>query len=170
MKKFMKHPITKYLAVMLCALVLILVYGFTFGGQLSVWHGTVLFVVYFCVFSVCYRRQTFVRLLTRLGKAVAVSAIATVLSVVLYGTFNCMSGELVMEYDAVVTFADYWRGSTVYFDNPDGENRYIHLDDYSPFKTEGDYLYNVGDTVHVREYRGIFDVPYCIAAETEESK
>jgi|GEM_PF-1247216 len=168
MKKLIKHPSAKYLAVMLCAFLFVPLYGFTIGGQLSAWHGAVLFVAYTCIFSVCYSRQTFTRLLTRLGKTVAVALIAMVLSVVLYGTINCMSGDFMMEYDAVVTHADYWRGRTLYFDNPNGENRYVNLYDYDPFKEDDDdYLFGIGDTVRVREYRGLFDAPFCLLTEKE---
>ncbi len=170
MKKLFCHPEAKYLVIALCAVILPLVYGFTVGGMPTEWHFAVQALLFGGLFSFMTRRNSFESLWKRLCLTLLVTVIAVVGSWVIYFFANSLQGTFVSEYDAVVTHTDYYRFSgTAWFQNPKGEERSVELHGDS-LRVTSDSHVEIGDTIRVREYVGLFDVPFCTLAEQEDEQ
>ncbi len=169
MKKLFRHPVAKYLVIALCAVILPLVYGFTVGGMPTEWHFAVQALLFGGLFSFMTRRNSFESLWKRLCLTLLVTVIAVVGSWVIYFYTNSLQGTFVSEYDAVVTDTYYRGGGTAWFYNPQGEERSVELHGDSLSVTSDSHV-EIGDTIRVREYVGLFDVPFCTLAEQEDEQ
>lgn len=169
MKKLFRHPVAKYLVIALCAVILPLAYGFTVGGMPTIWHriGQTLFLG--GLFAFMIRRNFFESVWKRLFLILVVTVLSTTGSWAVYFYVNSLQGTFVSEYDAVVTDAYYRGGGTASFQNPKGEERAVDLHDHRLIVLDDSYV-KVGDTIRVREYVGLFDVPFCTLAEQEDEQ
>ena len=169
MKKLFRHPVAKYLVIALCAVILPLVYGFTVGGMPTEWHFAVQTLLFGGLFSFMTRRNSFESLWKRLCLILLVTVIAVVGSWGIYIYTNSLQCTFVSEYDAVVTDTYYRGGGTAWFYNPQGEERAVDLHDHRLIVTDDSHV-EIGDTIRVREYVGLFDVPFCTLAEQEDEE
>jgi len=169
MKKLFRHPVAKYLVIALCAVILPLVYGFTVGGMPTEWHFAVQALLFGGLFSFMTRRNSFESLWKRLCLTLLVTVIAVVGSWGIYIYTNSLQCTFVSEYDAVVTDTYYRGGGTAWFYNPQGEERSVELHGDSLSVTSDSHV-EIGDTIRVREYVGLFDVPFCTLAEQEDEQ
>ena len=169
MKKLFRHPVAKYLVIALCAVILPLVYGFAVGGMPTEWHFALQALLFAGLFSFMTRRNSFESLWKRLCLTLLVTVIAVVGSRVIYFCVNSLQGTFVAEYEATVYDAYYRGEGTAYFLNPDGEARAVDLQDHRWVVLDDSYV-KVGDTIRVREYVGLFDVPFCTLAEQEDEQ
>lgn len=169
MKKLFRHPVAKYLVIALCAVILPLVYGFTVGGMPTEWHVAVQTLLFGGLFSFMTRRNSFESLWKRLCLTLLVTVIAVMGSRVIYFYANSLQGTFVSEYDATVYDAYYRGGGRAYFLNPDGAERATDLHDHRLIVLDDNYV-KIGDTIRVREYVGLFDVPFCTLAEQEDEQ
>ena len=169
MKKLFRHPVAKYLVIALCAVIFPLVYGFTVGGMPTEWLFAVQTLLFGGLFSFMTRRNSFESLWKRLCLTLLVTVIAVVGGWAIYFYTNSLQGTFVSEYDAVVTDTYYRGGGTAWFYNPKGEERAVELHDHRLIVTDDSYV-KIGDTIRVREYVGLFDVPFCTLAEQEDEQ
>ena len=154
---------------LLCAVILPLVYGFAVGGMPTEWHFALQALLFAGLFSFMVRRNSFDSLWKRLCITLLVTVIAVVGSWVIYFCVNSLQGTFVAEYDAVVTDTNYRGGGTAWFQNPKGEERAVDLQDHRWVVTDDSYV-KIGDTIRVREYVGLFDMPFCTLAEQEDEQ
>ncbi len=169
MKKLFRHPVAKYLVIALCAVILPLAYGFTVGGMPTIWHRIVQTLFLGGLFAFMIRRNFFESVWKRLFLILVVTVLSTTGSWAVYFYVNSLQGTFVSEYDAVVTDAYYRGGGTASFQNPKGEERAVDLHDHRLIVLDDSYV-KVGDTIRVREYVGLFDVPFCTLAEQEDEQ
>jgi membrane-bound ClpP family serine protease len=169
MKKLFRHPVAKYLVIALCAVILPLVYGFTVGGMPTEWHFALQALLFAGLFSFMIRRNSFDSLWKRLCLTLLVTVIAVVGGWAIYFYTNSLQSTFVSEYDAVVTDTYYRGGGTAWFQNPKGEERSVELHGDSLSVTSDSHV-EIGDTIRVREYKGLFDVPFCTLAEQEDEQ
>ena len=169
MKKLFRHPVAKYLVIALCAVILPLVYGFAVGGVPTEWHFALQALLFAGLFSFMVRRNSFDSLWKRLCITLLVTVLAVVGSCVIYLCANNLQGIFVSEYDAVVTHTHYHGGGTAWFQNPKGEERSVELHGNSLSVTSDSHV-EIGDAIRVREYVGLFDVPFCTLAEQEDEQ
>lgn len=169
MKKLFRHPVAKYLVIALCAVILPLAYGFTVGGMPTIWHRIVQTLFLGGLFAFMIRRNFFESVWKRLFLILVVTVLSTTGSWAIYFYVNSLQGTFVSEYDAVVTDAYYRGGGTASFQNPKGEERAVDLHDHRLIVLDDSYV-KVGDTIRVREYVGLFDMPFCTLAEQEDEQ
>lgn len=169
MKKLFRHPVAKYLVIALCAVILPLAYGFTVGGMPTIWHRIVQTLFLGGLFAFMIRRNFFESVWKRLFLILVVTVLSTTGSWAVYFYVNSLQGTFVSEYDAVVTDAYYRGGGTASFQNPKGEERAVDLHDHRLIVLDDSYV-KVGDTIRVREYVGLFDVPFCTLTEQEDEQ
>ena len=169
MKKLFCHPVAKYLVIALCAVILPLVYGFTVGGMPTEWHVAVQTLLFGGLFSFMTRRNSFESLWKRLCITLLVTVLAVVGSWAVYFHVNSLQSAFIAEYDAVVTDVYGRGGGRAYFLNPDGAERATDLHDHRLIVLDDNYV-KIGDTIRVREYVGLFDVPFCTLAEQEDEQ
>lgn len=170
MKKLFRHPVAKYLVIALCAVILPLAYGFTVGGMPTIWHRIVQTLFLGGLFAFMIRRNFFESVWKRLFLILVVTVLSMTGGWAVYFYVNSLQGTFVSEYDAVVTHTDYYRFSgTAWFQNPKGEERSIGLHGDSLSVTSDSHV-EIGDTIRVREYVGLFDVPFCTLTEQEDEQ
>lgn len=169
MKKLFRHPVAKYLVIALCAVILPLAYGFTVGGMPTIWQRIVQTLFLGSLFAFMIRRNFFESVWKRLFLILVVTVLSTTGSWAVYFYVNSLQGTFVSEYDAVVTDAYYRGGGTASFQNPKGEERAVDLHDHRLIVLDDSYV-KVGDTIRVREYVGLFDVPFCTLTEQEDEQ
>ena len=120
------------------------------------------FCISFTLLAILRRGGT-ERLRTRIFTVVISSAVLMLLPVMTLLCVNPLFGEAVGEYDVIAEFVNGRAGGSVDFTTPDGRSGNAMLHDYSPFhfSVDGeDRFVEVGDRIRVREYRGIFGLPY----------
>ena len=169
MKKLFRHPVAKYLVIALCAVILPLVYGFAVGGMPTEWHFALQTLLFAGLFSFMVRRNSFDSLWKRLCLTLLVTVLAVAGSWAFYFHVNNLQSTFVAEYEATVNDVYYRGEGTAYFLNPDGEARAADLQDRRWVVTDDSYV-KIGDTIRVREYKGLFDVPFCTLAEQEDEQ
>jgi hypothetical protein len=102
------------------------------------------------------------------GKLLRILVLALFLALLSFITFrlvNNTNGKLIGEYEVVVE-AVYGRGGgTADFTSPYGTTESVELHDYRLIYFDEDDFVDVGDTIKVREYKGIFGVSYYVFVE-----
>ena len=102
------------------------------------------------------------------GKLLRILVLALFLALLSFITFrlvNNKNGKLIGEYEVVVE-AVYGRGGgTADFISPYGTTESVELHDYRLIYFDEDDFVDVGDTIKVREYKGIFGVSYYVFVE-----
>ena len=78
---------------------------------------------------------------------------------------NAIKGEFIGEYEVVVESISGHGGGRAGFTSPYGTYEYVDLNDYRIILTDEDDYVDVGDTILVKEYKGIFDMHYYIFVE-----
>ncbi len=153
MIKLLKH----FVILLIVAIVTTLGYGFLIGGELS---------DYFYIFesitlvalSLLLSRKTlnkkFVEQFTEI--MIVVALIVLFVSTGSYRVVNEFSGELVAEYDAKVTETNGRGGHTAYFIDSQGNEGSVYYETWFKIFIGEDEYPREGDTIHVREYKGLF--------------
>lgn len=153
MIKSLKH----FVILLVVAIVTTLGYGFLIGGELS---------DYFYIFesitlvalSLLLSRKTlnkkFVEQFTEF--MIMVALIVLFISPGSYDVVNEFSGELVAEYDAKVTETYGRFDHNAGFIDSQGNEGSIYYETWFKFFIDPDKYPFEGDTIHVREYKGLF--------------
>ncbi|MBQ2675974.1 MAG: hypothetical protein IJF54_01045 [Clostridia bacterium] len=154
-----------YSALLVVSVALTIGYGLIIGGDIA---GQWWFVGFFILFCILFAFEWF----CRKGKpgfkildykyVLIFLAIFIIFSIFTYHYANRISLTFVVEYDAVVTDATYRGGGTVWFNDPQGNEKSAQLDDYRIIVFDDNSIVSVGDKIQIREMKGIFDVDYCI--------
>ena len=77
---------------------------------------------------------------------------------------NQLRQDFIAEYDVTVEFVNGRLGGCAYFTTPQGNECSVELHDYRPIFVDDDYV-SVGDTIRVREYKGLFNDIYYVFIE-----
>jgi|GEM_PF-2673652 len=80
---------------------------------------------------------------------------------------NKLHGDFIAEYDVVVEQINGRGGGEAIFTTPQGDQESVELHDYRLIIFDKKDCVEIGDTIRVREYKGIFNKPfYDIVEET----
>lgn len=93
----------------------------------------------------------------------ALSMLLLVVAPITYDAGNRLSKEMITQYDVVVESVYGRGGGRAEFTAPDGCSAEVELHDYRVVLTD-EYV-EVGDTIRVQEYRGLFKQPYYVFVE-----
>ena len=99
-------------------------------------------------------------------KIVEIAVLSLLLCIVApltYDAGNHLCAEMTAQYDVVVESVYGHGGGRAEFTAPDGCSAEVDLHDYRVVLTD-DYV-EVGDTIRVQEYRGLFKQPYYVFVE-----
>ena len=121
----------------------------------------VAFLVPFFVISISSKSQREVYV-----KLIETSVLSLLLAAVFIAVFfggNQFRGEFIGEYDVIVEYVNHRGGGYADFTTPQGNEGSVDLHDYRPIIVD-DYV-DVGDTIRVREYKGIFNELYYVFVE-----
>ncbi len=152
-----KIKFLKYIIPIIFAVIITIIYGFTVGGDFKFLFGFILFSAVVCLFLFLIRNDAFLKPPNKLLKAFLTSTVALILSIYMYGCVNELYGTLTNEFQAQAT--DVHR-DTIYFNSPDGAECYAYkLEDFKIIYND-DEVIDIGDTVYVKEFNGLFDMPF----------
>ena len=149
-----------YIALIIFEIALGLTYGFVLRNFMPV---ELLFVIafafpFFVLFICCKsRKDKGVKFSGLLFSSWILTAVA--ISVFFYG--NQLNGEFIGEYNVVVQHLNGKGGRYATFITPAGTEGDVTLHDYRPITFDDDYV-DVGDTIRVREYKGLFNEYYYV--------
>jgi hypothetical protein len=140
-----------------------LLYGFLLQSVLSVALTLLIgFSIAFVILVIFYRDGEG-NLKTRILTVLVSSLIFMWIPMLTFFGVNQLFLEVVREYDVIAEHVSGRAGGSVDFTTPDGGRGNAWLHDYSPFHftVDGeDRFVEAGDRIRVREYRGIFGLPY----------
>ena len=157
----------KYLIAILAAFADLMLYGLFVGGDPSLIIIPILFVSIFGVLAFFERKDFKTKLTEKIAMMVLFSAFIMAFSVIAYLNLNELTGTVTDEYEAEITRIEYYRTSDdLYFNDPEGTEKYV---DYTrPFFGEREEnIPQEGDTIAVQEVTGLFRIPYCRLAESD---
>ena len=141
-----------------------LAYGFLWHNRLPVDY---LLAVAFCVaFTVLFvfpksQRKTLVKLI----ESLVLSLLLMAVSLRTLEGVNRLHAELIGEYDVVVEIVYGRGGGSATFTTPLGNEGSVDLHDYRPIVFDDEEHVVAGDTIRVREYKGLFNEVYYIFVE-----
>lgn len=152
-----------FILLLLFEIVLGLAYGL--GLQNIVPVEVCLFIAFFvplCIISVSLKNQrdTYVKLIEVL--VLSLLSIAVFIAVFFGG--NQLRGDFIDEYDVIVEYVNGRGGGCADFTTPQGNKGSVDLHDYRPIIVDDDCV-DVGDTIRVREYKGLFNELYYVFVE-----
>ncbi len=153
MIKLLKH----YVILLVVAIVTTLGYGFLIGGELSDYFyifESITLVALALLLSRKTLNKKFVEQFTEI--MIVVALIVLFVSTGSYRVVNEFSGELVAEYDAKVTETNGRGGHTAYFIDSQGNEGSVYYETWFKIFIGEDEYPCEGDTIHVREYKGLF--------------
>ena len=120
------------------------------------------FLVPFFVIAISFKNQREVYV-----KMIETFFLSLLLMAVFIAVFFCGNqwrGEFIGEYDVIVEYVNGRGGGYAHFTTPQGNEGSVDLHDYRPIIGDDDYV-DVGDTIRVREYKGIFNELYYVFVE-----
>lgn len=156
-----KHLIC-FIILLIVGILTSIAYGIFIGGELSIYYYIFQFVTLTAI-SLFFVKNGFNKnIVSEIVETMITVGLVIFISFASYGAINDISGELVAEYDAKVTDTYYSKTSNElwFVDSQGKEGRVFYsLEFLEVFIEEGEYP-ETGDTVHIKEYNGIFDVTY----------
>lgn len=90
------------------------------------------------------------------------SFILCALSLAVFWTGNNARIQMVGEYDVIVEDTTYQNGGIAYFTNKKGHQGQVDLHDYRSITSENEDFIDIGDTIRVQEYAGLFGQTYYV--------
>ncbi len=161
----------KYGAILVACFIMVILYGFVVGGEVS---GLLLSIVFSCCFSalaICHRKKPKKSVIKNILKTTGISLLVVIISVCLYYELNRLGGTHTDTYETTVTtVVNNRNGSvTLFFHDPFGNEKYAEYVGFDTLKlvVKEDEIIKKGDTVQIAEYNGLFDMEYCLLIETE---
>lgn len=165
MIKTLKH----FVVLLVIAIAIAVAYGFLIGGELSIFYyifQTVTLGALALFFARYDLKEKFVEKFVEMSVMVGFIIFVSLVS---YLSINQFSGELIAEYNTKVT--DNYKGSVYFNDFKGNEQRVengVEFFDFDMFIETGEYPCE-GDTVHIKEYNGIFNVDYYVMESWENT-
>ena len=96
---------------------------------------------------------------------VALSLLSMAVFIVSFSGINQLRGEFIGEYDVVVEDVYVKGGGAACFTTPQAEEGIVEFDDFRLIISDDDDVVEVGDTIKVRQYKGLFDKIYYVFVE-----
>ena len=152
-----------YIILIIFEITLGLVYGFLLQNTIPVEVCLfIAFLVPFFTISVSLKKQR--DMYVKLIEVLALSLFSMAVFIAVFFGGNQLRGEFIGEYDVIVEYVNGKGGGYADFKTPQGEEGSVDLHDYRPIIIDDDYV-DVGDTIRVREYKGLFNEIYYVFVE-----
>ncbi len=100
----------------------------------------------------------------KLSEVLLASFLLTAVAVGVFSYGNQLRGEFIGEYDVIVEYVSGRGGGYADFTTPQGKAGCVDLYEYRPVIFDDDCV-DVGDTIRVREYNGLFNEHYYVFVE-----
>ena len=159
MIKLLKH----FVILLIVAIVTTLGYGFLIGGELSDYYYIFESITLVALSLLLSRKTLNKKFVEQFTEMMVMVGLIIGISVFSYTVVNDFSGELVAEYDAKVT-ESYGPGKgdfySAHFIDSQGEVGGIDYYAGLEFSIDPDKYPYEGDTIHVKEYKGLFGLTY----------
>lgn len=115
-------------------------------------------------------RKIIEKIVVGLIEKIAVGLIVLAISFTVFFELNRISGSFVAQYDVEVEDVYSRHGGTAYFTTPDGRYGDAPLNDYRIIMPDDADMVEPGDTIRVKEYKGIFGSHYYVFVEEIKDK
>ena len=150
----------------LSEIVLGCLYGFLLQNVIP--YGLLLAVAYILPFTLLliFWKNRRDKTVVNIVEAAVLSLLLCIVALSTYDAGNHLHAEMTAQYDVVVESVYGRGGGSAAFTTPDGHSAEVDLHDYRVVLT-GDYV-EVGDTIRVQEYCGLFQQPYYVFVEEVE--
>lgn len=116
------------------------------------------------LFVICVSSKKSENIWIKLIEVLVLSFLSMALFMSIYICGNEVYGEYIDEYEVVVEFVDGRGGGYADFTTPRGTKGSVGLHDYRLVMDDDDYV-AVGDTIRVREYKGLFKKLFYVFVE-----
>lgn len=153
----------KYIIILAVSAVLTLLYGYTVGGEYTVWLAFAVFAVSTIISAFFDRKPSNERLLWRIIEVVATAGIVIMLSFHFYGEFNAIASSTVIErFEAKALYGDTRRVDTcrVWFITPEGNEELAVNYDFGFTDEELEVFPYHGGRVIIEECEGAFGAKF----------
>ena len=121
----------------------------------------VAFLVPFFVIAISFKNQR--KVYVKMIETFVLSLLLMAVFIAVFFGVNQWRGEFIGEYDVIVEYVNGRGGGYADFTTPQGNEGRVDLHDYRPIIV--DAYVDVGDTIRVREYKGIFNELYYVFVE-----
>ena len=152
MKKLLKH----FALLLIVGVSTTLVYGFLVGGELSIYYYIFESIILIATSLLFARKNITKKFVAQISEMMVMVGLIIGISAFSYTIVNDFSGELVAEYDAKVTETNGRGGHTAYFIDSQGNEGSVYYETWFKIFIGEDEYPCEGDTIHVREYKGLF--------------
>ena len=154
-----------YVILILFEIAAVLAYGFIFRDIISIETCLIIaFFIPFILFVIFYGKEQGT-IKSKLLKIVLLSLCFVLFFIVIFFSVNNIDSKFVGEYEVVVEYIGGGSGNSASFTTPDGEYGSVDLHDYRPILTDEDEYVTVGDTIRIKEYKGVFGFSYYVFVE-----
>lgn len=161
----------KYLFAALSAFGITVLYGLIIGGELPVVFIAVLSVSLFGILAFFERNDLETKAIEKFGMILLFVIFAIFIIFGFYLSLNELKGTVTNEYEAEITHISYGTGrirtDDIFFNDPDGNEKFIKYD--IPIMPNDEHEFKEGDIIPVQEKLGLFKIPYCVLAGTENT-
>jgi hypothetical protein len=144
-----------------------IVFGFLYGFWLQnvIPYELLLSVAYSLPFTLLliFWKNRRDKTVVKIVEIAVLSLLLCIVAPLTYDEGNHLCAEMTAQYDVVVESVYGHGGGRAEFTTPDGCSAEVELHDYRVVLTD-DYV-EVGDTIRVQEYRGLFKQPYYVFVE-----
>lgn len=154
-----------YVILILFEIAVALTYGFILQNIISTETClSIAFLVPF-ILLVAFSKKDQEKIQVKVLKTLVVALFFALSSSLIFYSVNGLNGELIGEYEVIVENVSGKAGGSAGFISPYGTHQTVELHDYRPIYTDEDDYVAVGDTIKVREFKGIFGRSYYVFVE-----
>ena len=160
-KLFMKKLLKHFVLLLIVGISTTLGYGFLIGGELSIYYYIFESIILIATSLLFARKNITKKFVAQISEIIAMIILVIAISWFTYDVVNDFSAELVAEYDTKISvFEGGHRRHIAYFTDSQGNEGSItyHRNNFLIIN-RGEYPFE-GDTIHVREYKGLFGVTF----------
>ena len=152
-----------YIILIIFEMALVLAYGFLLQSVIP--FGICLFIAFlvplFIMFvSLKEQRDLYAKMI----EALTFSLFSTAVFIGVFFCGNQLHRDFIDEYDVIVEYVNGRGGGYADFVTPQGDEGRVDLHDYRLVIVDHDYV-DVGDTIRVREYKGLFNRLFYVFVE-----
>ena len=154
-----------FLICCVCEVAWVFGYGLLLNSFLT--KGIFFFIAFgiaFCLNMIFYKKLPYKDKVNRILWILICALVLAILSSLIYGGINRMSGEFVAEYEVEAIDCNHRNGGKAYFNDRNGRYSSVELHDYRIVIPDDDYV-KEGDIICVREYVGFFGETFFVLVE-----
>lgn len=152
-----------YIILIIFEIALGLAYGFLLQNIIPI--EVCLFIAFFVPFlSYLFLLKKQQDVYVKLIEVSVLSLLSMAVFITMFFGGNKLHGKFIDEYDVIVEYVNGKGGGYADFTTPQGNEGRVDLHDYRPIIVDDDYV-DVGDTIRIREYKGLFNEFYYVFVE-----